>query len=98
MALSTRYESGTVVGLTTLEVDKSYPITHAERINTDMGGTVLLTLQTEPDHYVKYFLPLSFSDLLTADNVNDINNSVRLYKFTFRKIGDNILLIHIVAD
>ena len=98
MALSTRYASGTIVGLTSLEVDKPYPITHAERVNTDMGATVLVTLQTEGDHYVKYFMPLSFSDLLTDDNIRDITDSVRRYMFHFRKLGDTILVIHIKAD
>ena len=98
MALSTRYASGTIVGLTSLEANKPYPITHAERINTDMGATVLVTLQTEDEHYVKYFMPLSFSDLLTDNNIHEINNGDKSYKFHFRKIGDTILVIHIVAD
>jgi hypothetical protein len=98
MTLSTRYASGTIVGLTSLEVNKPYPVTHAERINIDMGATVLITLQTEDDHYVKYFMPLSFADLITDDTTHEINDGVKRYKFDFRKIGDTILVIYIVAD
>jgi hypothetical protein len=98
MALSTRYASGTIVGLTSLEINTPYPITLAERINTDMGATVLITLQTEDDHYVKYFMPLSFADLLTDNNIQEINDAVKRYKFNFRKHGDTIHVIHIVAD
>jgi len=86
MALSTRYASGTIVGLTSLEINKPYPITRAKRVNTDMGATVLITLQTEDDHYVKYFMPLSFADLLTDDNIHEINNAVKRYKFHFKKM------------
>ena len=41
MALSTRFQSGTVV---CLEINTPYTMTHAERIFSESGRTVLVTL------------------------------------------------------
>ena len=98
MALSTQFASGTIVCLSSLELNKTYPITHAERIYTDLGATVLITLQTEEDHSVKYFMLLSFAELLTDTYIDEINNAVRSYKFIYKKVGDTVQVIHILAD
>ena len=97
MALSTRFQSGTIVCLNHLEINHPYPITHAECVHTDMGTTVLLTLQTEENHFVKCFVPLSFAELFTDENIHDINDAVRSFKLLFKKLGDTHQLLHIFA-
>ena len=98
MALSTRFSSGTIVCLSTLEINKPYPITHAERVNTDMGATVLITLQTEEDHNVRYFMPLSFADMITDTNIDEINNAVKICKLIYKKIGETMQVIHVLIE
>jgi len=98
MALSTRFQSGTVICLNSLEINTPYPMTHAERILTEWGWTILVTLQTEEDHNVRYFMPLSFAEVFTDTIVDEINNSVKDYKLIHRRLGENIHVIHVIIE
>ena len=73
-------------------------MTHAERIFTEWGWTIQVTLQTEEDHNVRYFMLLSFAEVFTVAIVDEINNSVKDYKLIHRKLGENILVIHVIIE
>ena len=45
-----------IVRVNTLEIDKQFQVTHAQRLVTQNGPTVLLTLRVEADNNVKLFL------------------------------------------
>ena len=59
-------------------------MTYAERIVTEWGWTVPLTLRTEEDHNLRIFTPISYEEVFTDTVINEINNSVKDYNRIFR--------------
>ncbi len=59
MALSQKFRDavlGMAVRISNLDIDKSYPVLHAERLETKYGTFVLLTLREISDNVIKVFL------------------------------------------
>ena len=73
-------------------------MTHSERIFSESGLTVLVTLQTEEDHNMRYFMPESFAGVFTDTVINEINNSVTNYKLIHRRYGENSHIIHMIIE
>ena len=100
MDIKTRFQAATScssVKIGTLEVERKYPIIHAERVETKFGQSVLLTILDSPMNSVKVFLPKGYSAVVRDDDIDDINsNRVSLnliYKGTCVKTKSYILAI-----
>ena len=66
--------------LSSLQFDRKYPITHAERIGTRFGPAVVLTIRDAPDRILKVFMPRRFYSAFTDQDMEDINSAnVTLY-------------------
>jgi hypothetical protein len=65
--------SCTTLAINKLEVDRKYPIEHAERVNTRLGTTILLTLTDPLLRPLKVFLPRRYADVFTDGGVEGIN-------------------------
>ena len=69
--------------LSSLQVDRKYPTTHAERIGTRFGPAVVLAIRDEPDRILKVFMPRRFYSAFTDQDIEDINLS-RVYGSMFK--------------
>jgi hypothetical protein len=78
MDLFTRFAqvaSSNIVRANTLEVNKRYPITYAQRQETVYGPTVLLTLRTsDSNESVKLFLPKRYGLIFKDEDITKIND------------------------
>jgi nicotinamidase-related amidase len=66
--------------LSSLQVDRKYPITHAERIGTRFGPAVVVAIRDAPDRILKVLMPRRFYSAFTDQDFEDINSAnVMLY-------------------
>jgi hypothetical protein len=61
------------VKISSLEVDRKYPITRAERIVTKFVLTVLLSITDTSFHTVKVFMPKRYGSVSSDADIEDIN-------------------------
>jgi hypothetical protein len=61
------------------------------------GGMVLVTLQSEEDHNVRFVMPDNFAEFFTETVISEIINSVRRYKLIHRKY-EEMSHIHIIIE
>jgi len=65
--------------LSSLQVDRKYPITYAERIATRFGPAIVLAVRDKPERVLKVFMPKRFYAAFSYRNIDDINSAnVRL--------------------
>ena len=86
MDLSARFAqvaSGNVVGVNTLDEGRRYPVTFAQRQQTQYGPSILPTLRVDPTTNVKIYLPKRFTEVFQDDDIGQINTSARCYHFVF---------------
>ena len=60
--------------LNSLQVDRKYPITFAERIPTRFGPAIVLAIRDTQDRILKVFMPRRFFSAFTNDDIDDINS------------------------
>jgi len=66
--------------LSSLQVDRKYPITHVERIATRFGPAVVVAIRDTPDRILKVFMPRRFYSAFADQDIEDINSAtVMLY-------------------
>jgi len=53
--------------LSSLQVDRKYPITHAERIANTFGPAIVLAIRDIPDRILKAFMPRRFYSAFSED-------------------------------
>jgi hypothetical protein len=56
-----------------LQVDRAYPIQHAERTDTKYGPAIILTLSQQPLHSVNVYLPRCYMAVFTDEHIAQIN-------------------------
>jgi hypothetical protein len=61
--------------LSSLQVDRKYPITHAEWIGTRFGPAVVVAIRDTPDRILKVFMPRRFYSAFTDKYIEDINSA-----------------------
>ena len=86
MDLSARFAlvaSGNVVRITTLEEGRRYPVTYAQRQQTQYGTSILLTLQYEPTSNVKVYIPKRFTEVFQDEDIEHINKGTRSYHLVY---------------
>jgi hypothetical protein len=88
--------SGNSVKISSLEVDRKYPITSAQRIVTKFGPTVLLSIRDTPFHTVKAFMPKRYGSVFSDADIQDINNEKVSLHLVYKGICDKTIL-HILA-
>jgi len=77
MDLAKRFEEAiayTSVNLSSLEINKLYPIFHAKRSTTKYGPTVLLSIRGSETSKVQIFLPKRYSAVISDDDMDNINS------------------------
>ena len=76
MDLGRKFQDATsyhFVKISFLEVDRKYSITHAERIVTKFGPTILMSIRNAPFHTVKMFMPKRYGYASSDADIEDIN-------------------------
>jgi hypothetical protein len=61
--------------LSSLQVDRKYPITYAERIATRFGPAIVLAVRDTPERVPKVLMPRRFYAAFTDRDLNDINSA-----------------------
>jgi hypothetical protein len=83
MELGKKFEEATschLVHVSSSEVERKYPIVHAERVNTKYWPTVLLTIVDSTLRTLKVFLPKRYAPKFSDLDIEDINpKQVSLY-------------------
>jgi len=77
MDLAKRFEEATAytsVNLSSLEINKLYPIFHAKRSTTKYGQTVLLSIRVSETSIVQVFLPKRYGAVISDDDMNKVNS------------------------
>ena len=88
MSLTQRFKdafSGGAVNITSLYTGMRYPVLHCERIGTNYGEAVRLTLHEDADdNIIRVFLPLQYGAAITDEDVAAINNRQIQYDLTYK--------------
>jgi hypothetical protein len=61
------------VKIDSLDTEKPYPITHAQRVVTGFGYKILLTIRESEFVLKKLFLPRRYSDVITDESIDPFN-------------------------
>jgi len=61
--------------LSSLQVDRKYPITFAERISTRFGPAIVLAIRDTPDRILKVFMPRRYFSAFSNEDIDDINSA-----------------------
>jgi hypothetical protein len=100
MSLNKKFQkaaSSYAIKISTMEVDRKYQITHAERMVTKYGPTVLISIKDSEYNIVKVFMPKGYSSVFTDDDINSLNSqkvSLRLiYKELREKTKSYVLAV-----
>ena len=66
------------VKIGSLDTEKPYQITHAQRLGTRFGPTVILSIRESEFGLKKVFLPRRYSDVITDEDIERFNQG-KLY-------------------
>jgi len=61
--------------LSSLQVDRKYPITHAESVATRFGPAIVLAIRDTPDRILKVFMPRRFYSAISDEDLEEINQT-----------------------
>jgi hypothetical protein len=67
-----------------LQVDRAYPIQHAERTETKYGPAIILTLSQQPLHSINVFLPRRYMAVFTDEHIAQINGGQVFLSLIFK--------------
>jgi len=76
MDLVKRFEEATayaIVNISSLEIDKLYPIVNAKRVTTKYGPTVLLSIRESEARIVQLFLPKIYCAVMDKINTKAVS-------------------------
>jgi hypothetical protein len=58
-----------------LQTNRTYPITFMERIGTQYGPSILISLCDSPKRIIKIFLPRIYCSLVTDTDIDEVNSA-----------------------
>ena len=61
--------------LSSLQVDRKYPITHAERVATRFGPAIVLAIRVTPNRILKVFMPRRFYSAFSDEDLEELNSA-----------------------
>jgi hypothetical protein len=82
MALAQKFNEVTcdITHISSLDVNRKYPIEHAERVTTRFGETILLSIRdVAEDRLCKVFLPQRYTAVFKDDDVHAINDGYAVW-------------------
>jgi len=80
MDLAKKFEDATAsassasVNISTLILNRPYPIVRAKRITTRFGSTVLLSIRDTDEQLVQIFLPRRYASVVSDEDMAKINS------------------------
>ena len=60
--------------LSSLQVDRKYRITRAERFATRFGPAIVVAIRDTPDRILKVFMPRRFYSVFSDEDLEEINS------------------------
>ena len=60
--------------LSSLQVDRKYPITHAESVGTRFGPVIVFAIRDTPDRILKVFMTRRFYSAFSDVDLEEINS------------------------
>jgi hypothetical protein len=70
--------------ISSLDVDKPYPVHHAERFDAKYWTSVLLTIRESSDNVIEVSLPCRYSVVFSEDGITAINDKTVQYQLTYK--------------
>jgi hypothetical protein len=77
------------VKISSLDVNRIYPITPAERIVTKFWPIVLMSVRNAPFYTVKAFMPKLYGLVFSYADIEDINTEKVLLHLIYKETFDN---------
>ena len=71
---ATATTANTSISISSLVINRLYPIVHVKRINTKYGPTVLLSLRNSDEKLVLIFLPKRYANVVSDEDMEKINS------------------------
>jgi len=81
-----------------LEVDRKYPIIHAERIVTESGPAVLLSIKGSPYNIVKVLMPKCYSSVISGKNMKSINSQKVSLNLIYKEMCEKSKSCHLAIE
>jgi hypothetical protein len=75
---------GSAVGISSLDIDKRYPVIHADRLETKYVTSVLLTICDSTNNVIEVFLPHRYRVVFTDNDITSINGITVQYHMTYK--------------
>ena len=83
-----------LVPASSLTVDRRYPILEGYRADTRYGPTVILKLSETEDNTLKICLPKRYVDVLTDQDITDLNSSPPQYDLVSKGMHHKAVVLH----
>jgi hypothetical protein len=61
--------------LSPLQVDRKYPIIHAERVATQFGSAIVIAIRDTPYRILKVFMPRRFYSAFSDEDLEEMNSA-----------------------
>jgi hypothetical protein len=77
MDLNTKFQdaaSSNAIKISSMKVDRKYPIIKAERVTIKCGPTVLRSIKESPNNIVKVLMPKRYRSVFLDDDIESINS------------------------
>jgi len=80
MDLAKKFEDATAsasVNISSLILNRPYPIVRAKRVTTKFGSTVLLSIRDTDEQLIQIFLPKRYASVVSDDDISKINSRTK---------------------
>jgi len=92
MDLAKKFEDATAspscasVNISSLILNRQYPIVRAKRVTSKFGSTVLLSIRDTDEQLIQIFLPKRYASVVSDDDISKINSRTKYINLVYKDI------------
>jgi hypothetical protein len=83
---ATASASCTSINISSLILNRPYPIVRAKRVTTKFGSTVVLSLRDADEELIQIFLPKRYASVVSDDDISNINSRTKYINLVYKGI------------
>ena len=90
MDLAKKFEDATTsascasVNISSLILNRPYPIVRAKRVTTKFGSTVMLSIRDTDEQLIQIFLPKRYASVVSDDDISKINSRTKYINLVYK--------------